>query len=225
MNNELLATVLELARLGAVGVGAIVLLLAFFLLWKREAFAPENAKLISRYMTLGFIFAIAAGGLGLVPLFLSSNSGGPVPIRLYFSPNFASQKLRPPIVQAPDGTELKLGQTFSIPPSQTTQTVTVDVSDALSDVANLQKATVQLAASTAAATERAKVLADKVAETAPVPAAEAAVETQTQHTQQLHADVINSVKAGDFARANSLSKELQTSVLKTNPAITKIAQH
>jgi hypothetical protein len=225
MDEKLLSTIVELARLGAVGVGAIVLLLAFFLLWKAKGVEPESAKLINRYMTLGFIFAVAAGVLGLVPLFFGS-SGGPVPVRLSFSPNFATQKISPPLVEAPDGSQVQPGQTFTINPSKTTQTIAVGVDEALKDFENLKSAAERFSASAAESAQQTKVLAEKVAEIAPAqaPAAEATVDAETQKTQQLHAEVLSSIRSGDYARASTLSTQLRSSVLKTDRAVTEIAR-
>ena len=225
MDQGFLDILVQLAKIGSAGVGVAVLLMVFIMIVRGRPVDPPTAKLRERFLTYGVSFAVVIGLLALIPLLMPQKEGGPVPVRLFFSPNFATQQLRLPMVQAPDGSDVKPGQTFWVQPSRTAQTITVGVDDALKDVENLRKTTVQLAASAASASEQAKVLADKVAETTPAPAAEATLQTQTEQTRQLHAEVANSIKSGDFARANSLSTQLRTSVLNTNPTVAEIARH
>ena len=210
MDEKLLSTVLELARLGAVGIGAIVLLLAFFLLWRSKSVEGERAKLIGKYMTLGFVFAVTAGVLGLVPLFFQT--GGPVAVRLSFSPNFASQGLSPPKVEAPDGSAIQPGQKFALDPSLTAQVVTVGVDDALKDVRNLREASAKLATTLETVKNQRDALA---VQTAPDPAVAADLNATSTESRQLQEAVTQSIIVGDYGRANTLSSRLNNSVRRS----------
>jgi hypothetical protein len=218
-------TLVQLAKIGSAGVGVAVLLMVFVMIIRGKPVDPDTARLREKFLTYGVSFAVVLGLLALVPSVIRSDESGPVPVRLFFSPNFASQQLSPPKVEAPDGSEVKPGQTFSVQPSRTAQVITVGIDDALSDVDNLRKASEQLIVSNAAATEQTKALAAKATENAPAPAAEAALEEKTKETAQLQAEVLKSLRTGNFARANSLSGRLRTSVVNTNPAVATIASN
>jgi hypothetical protein len=222
MNGNLLATVLELARLGAVGIGAIVLLLAFFLLVRGRAFGAEKAKLISRFMTLGFIFGITAGVLGLVPLFVAK--GGPIPMRLNFAPDFADEKLTPPIIRLPDGKLIQPDERVMLNPSSDTQVVTINVAKALQQVKSLADTAKSLTQSVANVTQQRDALANQVSSSSASPTAVGpqTVQSQGVQTQQLQTEVAKSIQSGDFARANAFSMQLHRSVVATKPAIAEI---
>ncbi len=222
MDKELLTTILELARLGAVGIGAIVLLLTFFLLFKSSTFDAGKTKLVSRFMTLGFVFGLAAGLLGLVPLFVAS--GGPIAMRLNFAPDFGEEKLTPPLIRLPDGKQVKPDERVFLDPSPGTQVVTISIASALKEVKSLRATTDSLAESVAKVTEQRDTLANQVAAASPTPAAGQNLDAQSQQTGQLQAQVVNSLKVGDFVRAREYSSRLHTSVIKTDPTISAISR-
>ena len=228
MSKELLSTILELARLGAVGIGAIVLMLAFLLLFRRDPIDPERGKLINRYMTLGFIFGLAAGALGLLPIF--AKPSGSTALRVAFSPDMSNAGLSAPVTLLPDGKAVPAEEAFSLPASILPQVLTVKVDKTIDEVKNLRQAkqeltqaTEKLAVSAAEATEQVKTLSAKAAEMTTAPAADVVQETAVE-TQRPNEEVLKSVRSGDFARVNSLSTRLKASVIKTNPAVATIAR-
>ena len=217
MDKELLSTVIELARLGAVGIGAIVLLLAFVLLFRATSIDREKAKLINRFMTLGFVFGLGAGVLGLVPLFF--NPSGPVPVRLSFSPNFSSEGLSPPKIEAPDGSPIQPGQKFALQPSLTAQVVTVGVDDALKDVRNLRQASTTLASTVETVKAQRDALAAKAA---PDPTVAANLSATSAETKKLQDAVTESINVGDYSRANALSTRLNYSAVRAGRPVSVI---
>lgn len=214
MSDKFLSTILELARLGAVGVGAIVLLLAFILMFRIKRIDPEKGKLINRYMTLGFVFALAAGVLGLVPLFV--RQGGPIPVRLSFSPNFKTQGLSPPTIEAPDGSPVQPGQKFTLEPSLTPQVVMVGVDDALEDVRKLRLTSTALATSVDTLTTQRDALAAKAT---PDPAVASNLSAASAETGKLQDAITQSIRVGDYDRAHTLSTRLNNSVLKAQAPV------
>lgn len=225
MDEKLLSTILELARLGAVGIGAIVLLLAFILLFRSKSIEPEKGKLINRFMTLGFFFGLAAGVLGLVPLFFTKpGDSGPVSLRLSFSPDMENAGLTPPVTKLPDGKTVPAEEAFSLPASVLPQVLTVKVDKTIAEVQSLRDTSKALADSVAKATDQRNELAKQIAPAAAAPAAEQHLEAQAQQTDQLQTEVTKSLQTGDFARANTLSRQLRTSVIKAQPSVTAIAR-
>jgi hypothetical protein len=218
MDEKLLSTILELARLGAVGIGAIVLLLAFFMLARSQKVDPEKGKLISKFMTLGFVFAGAAGVLGLVPLF--AKPSGPVAVRLAFSPDFTTQGLSPPKVELPDGSSVQPDQKFALEPSLTAQVVTVGVDKTLDEVRNLRQASAKLAETVQTVTQQRDALATHIAPASTLPD----LQVQSKQAAQLPSQIVKSVQVGDFAHANVLSSQLHSSIVNAKPALEAISR-
>ena len=236
MDQSFLDALVQLAKIGSAGVGVAVLLMVFIMIVRGKPVDPDTGRLRQRFLTYGMVFAIVLGLLALVPTFFAR--GGPIPMRLAFSPDMPNEGLTPPRTELPNGAIVEAGQKFSLPSSVETQVLTVRVDKTLQEVRNLrqekaslnqatqelQETTTKLAATAAAATDQRDALAAKVSEATPAPAAEQALERQAKETEQLQAEVLQSIQAGNFARANSLSTKLRTSVLKSNPTVTAIAR-
>lgn len=223
MDATLFSTVLELARIGAVGIGAIVLLLTFILLFRASTIDDQKAKLIHRFMTLGFVFGIGAGILGLVPLFFAT--GGPLSLRLAFSPDFDSQKLQPPIIRLPDGTKTRHDAKFFLQQSAGTQVVTIAMDPTLDQVRNLRKASATLTSTLTKVTQQRDVLAVRAAALKPTgqgPALQK-LEQSSINSFAIQSDVFKSLNVGDYARAYELTGHLQGSVNAAQPAVAVIA--
>ena len=207
MSENLLATVLELARLGAVGIGAIIALLAFFILYRSDTVDERKAALINRYMVFGFAFAVVAGGLGLVPLFVQS--GGPIPVRLAFSPDFETQGLSPPKIELPDGTTVQPGRKFVLEPSLTAQVVTVGVDKTLEEVKSLRQTAARLVATNETVQGQRDALAAKIA---PNPAAATNLSATSAEAKRIQDALTQSIAMGDYSRAATFSTRLNNNV-------------
>jgi hypothetical protein len=198
--------------------------MVFIMIMKGKPVDPDTAKLRASFLQWGVGFAILVGLLALVPTLFPAN-GGPMAMRLTFSPDFKTESLTPPTITLPDGSEAKPDERVSLPPSNGTQVVKVSIDEALKEVRSLKDATTTLAQSVAAVTQQRDALADKVqSSAAPAPpAAQQTLQTQTQQSQQLSTDVAKSIQSGDFARVNALSVQLHRSVVASRPVVAQIA--
>jgi hypothetical protein len=193
----------------------------FVLIFRAKPVDAATAKLRSDFLKWGFGFAAVTGILGLVPLFLQKS--GPIPVRLAFSPDLATQGLSPPKVELPDGSSVQPDEKFMLQPSVTPQVVTVGVDKTLDEVRNLRQASAKLAQTVQTVTEQRDALASQAVPTTAAPAAQQHLEQQSQQTAQLQSQIVKSVQVGDFAHANELSTQLRASAVNVNRAVTAIA--
>ena len=105
MDQSFYGTLVELAKIGAAGVGVAVLLMVFLLIMKGKPVDPDTAKLRQQFLTLGVGFAVVVGLLALVPSLFPQESG-PMAMRLTFSPDFQTESLTPPTIMLPDDDRL-----------------------------------------------------------------------------------------------------------------------
>ena len=220
MDGTFYATVLELARLGSVGVGVVVFLMIFVLLLRGKPVDERTARLQETFLKWGVIFAIVVGVLALIPPLLQK-PGGPLAMRLSFSPDFESEKLTPPKVILPNGDGAEPEKNFLLRPSDQPQVVTVRIDATIKEVQALRDTSKQLAASVGAAQAQVSTLATQVQAS---PAAQQNLEDKTAEAQAIQTQVAASIQAGDYARANVLSNRLRTSVLKADRVVDTIAR-
>ena len=224
MDQSFFETLLGLARLGSVGVGIAVFLMTFLLLMRGKPVDESSGRLREKFLMYGFLFAVFCGVIAIVPpLIAKAPTGGPVAMRLSFSPDFGTQKLTPPSVVLPDGTLSRFGVPIELRPSATTQVVTVSVDQTLKDVEALRATAAQLATSVSSAQGQIdQLVAAQKTDATPVGAVKA-VETSSLQTYAIQQQVSESLKQGHFDQANMLSKRLQASVVTARPSIAVIS--
>ena len=220
MGESFYATIIELARIGAVGVGVAVFMMVFFMIVRGKPVDPATARLREKFLVWGVLFAFATGVLALIPPLLQKE-GGPLSMRLFFSPDFDTKKLTPPVVRLPDGKEATHDQSFSLAPSSGTQVLTIRMDTTLAEVESLRQTTADLTASVQAAEKQRDVLATKV-EAAP-PEAQQTLETKSAESDRLRLELNRSLQAGDYLQANRWSKQLRTSVVRADRPVATIA--
>ena len=225
MPDNLLSTISDLARLGFAGVGVIVFLLVFILLMRGKPVEAETARLRERFLTYGVLFAVFCGILSVVTPLMEDEkpAGGPVKMRLAFSPDFGTEQLTPPKIRLPDGTVTDPESAFAVPPADVTQVLTIGMDTALREVKSLRQTTASLAQSVAVVQEQRDTLARSAAPASAPPAAQNALEAKSQETEKLQQEVSASIGRGDFRRAEVLSVELRKSVAQTQPALDRLA--
>lgn len=232
MDKNFYPTLVELAKLGASGVGVAIFLMAFFLLIRGKPVDPATGRLTEKFMLYGLIFALALLVIPpVIQIFTGKQAPGPAPIseRLAFSPDFATEQLPPPTVRLPDGTETKDNVKFELQPSAGTQVVTVAIDGTLDKVRNLRQASATLASTVEDVTKQRDTLAAqaatvKAASNAPPPApALQNLQRNSSSVSAIQQDVVRSLKAGQFARANQLTRNLSTSVHAAAPSVAAIA--
>lgn len=220
MDQAFYSTLVELAKIGSAGVGVAVLLMVFIMIIRAKPVDPDTAKLRENFLKLGVGFAIIVGLFALIPTFLH---GGPLAMRLTFSPDFKTESLTPPTIMLPDGSEVKPDQPLALPPSTGTQVLKVTIDQALKEVANLRQASAKLAESVSQVQQQRDALASQAAPAAAAPATQT-LSQQSQQTEQLQTQVAKSIQVGDFERANALSAQLHASVVNSRPAVAAIAR-
>jgi hypothetical protein len=213
-------TIVDLAKLGNLGVGVAILLMGFMLAFQTKPVDSATAKLRGNFLRFGFSYAVITALIGLAPLFVH---GGPLSERLAFSPDFDSEKLQPPIIRLPDGTQAGHDAKFSLQPSTNTQVVTIAMDATLDQVRNLRQASANLTSAVTTVTKQRDSLA---AQAAVKPLSEAQSTPALQHLQQntstsnaIQMDFVRSLNAGDYRRANQLAGQLQTSFKAAQPAV------
>ena len=148
-------TIVKLVNVGFAGVGVVVLLLVFIILFQGKPADAGTRKLHNRFLTLGMAFAFFCGALSVVAPLLAPKppapTGKPAAMLLSFSPRFETEGLTNPKITLPDGQTVAPGTSF---PAQGGQ-VLVSVDEALQDVAQLRQAAVTLAETAAAAQRQA----------------------------------------------------------------------
>lgn len=223
----LFTTVVELVKLGSLGVIAVALLLGFLLAFQSKPVDPTTAKLRTDFLRFAFGSAVVVAVMGLVPLFL--NRGGPMSERLFFSPDFNSEKLTPPTIELPDGTQWKHDARFDLQPSAGTQVVTISMDATLNEVRNLKQASEKITSALSTVTKQRDTLATKAAsvkttaDAQPKVPALQSLQLNSANVDAIWTDFAKSVKSGDYARANQLSGRFQTSAMAAEPAVAVIA--
>ena len=217
--DDILTTLVDLARLGAVGVGVAIALLFAVLIIRLKSIDQGTAGLLDNFMKWGFGLAVVFALVGLVPMFFQS--GGSVPMRIAFSPDFETQGVSAPRIELPDGTPIQAGQKFALESSLTPQVVNVIADKTLAEVRNLREATATLTASVGAITAQRDSLATSIE---PAPAVEDRLQHSSAQTERLSTEVARSISRGDYQRANTLSRQLQNVVVAADRPVATIAR-
>lgn len=217
--DDVFTTLVDLAKLGAIGVGVAIALLVAVLIFRLKSIDRGTAKLLDSFMKWGFGLAVVFAVLGLVPTFFQP--AGEVPMRIAFSPDFATQGLSPPRIELPDGTPVQPGQKFALVSSLTPQVVNVVADKTLADVKNLRQATATLTASVETITAQRDALATTIE---PAAAAETKLEESSVQTERLRSEVARSINLGDYQRANVLSSRLRNVVVAADRPVATIAR-
>lgn len=222
----LLATIVDLGRLGNLGVGLAIFVLGFYLVREKELNA-EASSLRRFYLKIGFAFAVVTALMTLVPLFVSR--AGPMSERLAFSPDFDSEKLPPPTIRLPDGTQAAHNAKFDLQPSAGTQVVTVSMDATLDQVRNLKQASANSISALGRVTKQRDALAAKAvtvkttADAEPKTPALQILQLNSANSDALREAYAKSLNSGDYRRANALTVRLNTSAIAAEPAVAKIA--
>jgi hypothetical protein len=223
MDQSFFTTVVDLAKIGAAGVGLAIFLMVFMMVFRGKPVDPATARLREKFLIWGVAFAVVTGVFGLLPPLLQKE-GGPIAMRLSFSPDFATESLTPPRILLPDGTISKPDEKFQLRNTSGTQVLTVGVDAALRDVRNLKSANGALLQSVSAAENQRDALAAHVATDSPAPAAQQGLENKAAEAGVLRGQVTESLKAGDYDKANKLSLRLRTSIYTAGPSVAAIVR-
>lgn len=224
MDTGFYSTITDLAKLGSAGVGLAVFLMAFFLIVRGKPVDDATARLREKFLVWGVGFAIFCGATALIaPWFEKDGPGGPVHLRLAFSPDFESEGLSSPKIHLSDGSLGKPDEQFAVPPSDVTQTVTIGMDSALKEVRSLRQSTAALVQTLDDARDQRDRLADTLPATAGPADAQRTLDTSSNDSEAIQHQVVQSINSGDFDRAAMLSARLRSSVASSGVAVSRLA--
>lgn len=198
-------TIVKLVNVGFAGVGVVVLLLVFIILFQGKPADAGARKLRDRFLTWGMSFAFFCGALSVVAPLLApkpeSGPGKPAEMLLSFSPRFETQGLTHPSITLPDGKVVAPGARFQTEGGQ----VLVSVDDALRDVAQLRQAAVTLAETATAAQRQADTAVAALASSqgsgsasAPVSSAQQEAQEASQESQEAAVAISEAIRTGNY---------------------------
>jgi hypothetical protein len=197
-------TIVKLVNVGFAGVGVVVLLLVFIILFQGKPADTGTRKLHNRFLTWGMSFAFFCGALSVVAPLLAPKppapTGKPPEMLLSFSPRFETEGLSNPQITLPDGKTVTPGARFAAQGGQ----VLVSVDEALQDVAQLRQSAITLAETATAAQRQADTAvaalasAQGSAPSAPVAAAQAEARDASQESQEATAAISQAIRTGNY---------------------------
>jgi hypothetical protein len=204
-DSGLFDTIVKLVNLGFAGVGVVVLLLVFIILFRGKPTDTGTRKLQNRFLTLGMAFAFFCGVLSFAAPLLAPRPQAapaePTEMLLSFSPRFETEGLTKPSITLPDGKVVDAGATFQAEDGQ----VLVSIDVALHDVAQLREAAVTLAQTAATAQQQADTAVAALAATtqggtppAPVVNAQQQAQAASQESQEAAAAISQAVRTGNY---------------------------
>ncbi|HEY6814227.1 MAG TPA: hypothetical protein VI168_01690 [Croceibacterium sp.] len=199
-------TIVKLVNVGFAGVGVVVLLLVFIILFQGKPADAGARKLHNRFLTWGMSFAFFCGALSVVTPLLAPKPeptvapGRPAEMLLSFSPRFETEGLTNPSITLPDGKVVTPGTRFETQGGQ----VLVSVDEALQDVAQLRQTAVTLAETATAAQRQADSAVAALASSqdrppsAPVAAAQQQAQEASQESQEATAAISDAIRTGNY---------------------------
>lgn len=182
--------VIKAVQLGFLGFGALVFVMVFVILIRNQKPDAANAKLRTRFLTLGFVAFLFAGVVQVLAPWLTPRTGA-YKVAVAFSPKLSTAQLpEPTMVVLPMNTKVTQDTPFALTQDSV---LTVQIDDIIKQAQSLK--------STAQALSAANVqLNDQLSQaaTAPTPAIPPA---QAEQLKVLSTSVNAKLARGDFASA------------------------
>ena len=221
-------TIVKLVNVGFAGVGVVVLLLVFIILFQGKPADTGTRKLHNRFLTWGMSFAFFCGALSVAaPLLAPRPAPGPAEpaeLLLSFSPRFETEGLTNPSITLPDGKVVAPGARFETQGGQ----VLVSVDEALQDVAQLRQAAVTLAETASAAQRQADTAVAALASSqdsapsAPVASAQLEAREASQESQEAAVAISEAVRTGNYAILRAKNRTLSDATRQSITARSRV---
>ena len=229
-SSGLFDTIVRLVNVGFAGVGVVVLLLVFIILFQGKPADSGARKLHNRFLTWGMAFAFFCGALSVVAPLLAPKpqaaQSKPADMLLSFSPRFETEGLTVPSITLPDGKVVTPGTRFEAQGGQ----VLVSVDDALRDVSQLRQTALTLAETATAAQRQADSAVAALASSqgsapsAPVAAAQLQAEEASQESQEATVAISNAIRTGDYQILRTKNRTLTDATRQSISARSRVIQ-
>jgi hypothetical protein len=205
----LFGTVIDLAKLGFVGVGVVVFLLIFLLLVQNKPVDAATAALRNRFLTWGIGFAAFSACVALAAQWMGQQAPkiSNHEITLAFSPSFVTRQLPVPTIKLMGGQMIGPDTPFKV---DRDMQVLVVVDEALANVDAMRSTVAQQSQSVTQLAQRYENLLRKVPVTAETAPTLEAVRKTAQDSQQLSAAVSAAIAQGNFVKARDASTALKS---------------
>jgi len=224
-------TIVKLVNVGFAGVGVVVLLLVFIILFQAKPTDAGTRKLHNRFLTWGMSFAFFCGALSVVAPLLAPKPeaapGEPAEMLLSFSPRFETEGLTNPSITLPDGKVVAPGARFQTEGGQ----VLVSVDEALQDVAQLRQAAVTLAETASAAQRQADTAVAALASSqasgppsAPVAHAQQEAQEASQESQEAAVAISEAVRTGNYQVLRAKNRTLTDATRQSITARSRVIE-
>ena len=222
-------TVVKLVNVGFAGVGVVVLLLVFIILFQGKPADTGTRKLHNRFLTLGMAFAFFCGALSVVAPLLAPRPqaapGKPAEMLLSFSPRFETEGLTNPKITLPDGQSVAPGAIFAAQGGQ----VLVSVDEALQDVSKLRETAVTLAETAAAAQRQADSAVAALASShdgasPPLAAAQQEAREASQESQEATTAIRDAIRAGNYEVLQTKNRTLTDATRQSIAARSRVIE-
>ena len=219
----LFKTIISLANLGFIGVGVIVFLFTFILLFRGKPMTAANAQLQHRFLTMGFSFTVLCAVMALAGPWLAppATVSTPHSVTLAFSPSFEVVKLPQPHIQLPDGSTASPSKPFLV---TSDMQIVVSVDAAFEQVKELGKTASLMTDNAGEYRKQRDALLVNLPDSVEVTALKNKVSAASVIADDFEIAVKNSLAAGKFAQAASTTKMLSTSALNSTVPIQNAAK-
>lgn len=231
VSDTFFGTVVKLVQLGGLGVGALIFLFVFILLFRNQPVDAATAALRSRFLTTGVVFAIIALGASLLQLVFTPKVNAASRMMVTFSPSFSSEHLPAPAMLLSDTgavRQIEADNSFDVAANATLK-ISVD------DLINAARSVQQIKATAQTLLESNKALTSALTAPAATPgsgdevkpglvagpvkliAPEILVKLNTAQ-----ASIARSLRTGDYAGAATASRDYRAAVAETPMALRRI---
>ena len=231
-SNTFLGTVVKLVQLGGLGVGALIFLFVFILLFRNQRVHAATAALSSRFLTTGVVFAIIALGASLSQLVFTPTVNAASRMMVTFSPSFSSEHLPAPAMLLSDTGAVRQIETDNSFDAAANATLKISVDDLINATRSVQ----QIKATTQTLLEPNKAMTSALmSPAAAIPGAGDVIKPGLVagpveliapeilfKLNTAQASIAKSLLTGDYAGAATASRDYRAAVAETPMALGRI---
>lgn len=216
---SVLDTIVKLTTAGFAGVGVVIFLLIFILLYRGKPADAATAALYNRFLTMGTVFAIFCGAMAALSTWLAP-ARADATVLVNFSPSFETRKLTPPRIEI-NGRKVAPGEKTIL---NGTETIFIGVDEALAEVDAIKQTVRNVSQSNPALTEQRSTLTDALPASAAPSGSASLIKSASAEATRLQAQVQSGIANGDFLGAAAASKRLNSARVLAAPTVDAIRE-